>query len=162
MISRSRNFYIVLFLAAALFTDAIAEEETTEEHTNVDRNSLSSIRLPNDMSLPANMLQLITAAGALVLGFVGVAVVLSLVLPVFGVRLCHILGTCDTYSTTAYSSGIGPSYDAYGTTGTYNQPTLSYASNAFQKRSLEYVGPILKALSAAYDKYAVPIVKKKE
>jgi hypothetical protein len=29
-------------------------------------------------------------------------------------------------------------------------------------RSLEYVGPILKALSAAYDKYAVPIIKKKD
>lgn len=28
-----------------------------------------------------------------------------------------------------------------------------YGNNAFRKRSLEYVGPILKMLSAAYDKY---------
>lgn len=35
-------------------------------------------------------------------------------------------------------------------------------SHSFYFRSLEYVGPILKALSAAYDKYAVPIIKKKE
>jgi len=83
------------------------------------------------MSLPANMLQLVTAAGALVLGFIGVAVVLSLVLPLFGIRFCHLVGTCDHLSTTAYS---GHNYDAYSTAGSYNQPSLSYASNNFQKR----------------------------
>jgi hypothetical protein len=87
------------------------------------------------MSLPANMLQLVTAAGALVLGVIGVAVVLSLVLPLFGVRLCHLMGTCDHFGTTGYSgSVVGHNYDAYGTAGTYNQPSLSYASNSFQKR----------------------------
>jgi hypothetical protein len=35
-------------------------------------------------------------------------------------------------------------------------------AHSFHFRSLEYVGPILKALSTAYDKYAVPLIKKKE
>lgn len=89
----------------------------------------------DDMSLPANMLQLVTAAGALVLGFIGVAVVLSLILPLFGVRFCNLVGTCDHFTTTAYSgTGMGHNYDAYSTAGTYNQPSLSYATNNFQKR----------------------------
>lgn len=87
------------------------------------------------MSLPANMLQLVTAAGALVLGFIGVAIVLSLILPFFGVRFCNLVGTCDHLGTTAYSgTGMGHNYDAYSTAGTYNQPSLSYATNNFQKR----------------------------
>ena len=89
-----------------------------------------------DMSLPANMLQLVTAAGALVLGVVGVAVVASLILPLFGVRLCHLVGTCDHLSTTAYSgTGVGHNYDAYTTAGTFNQPySLTYGSGSFQRR----------------------------
>ncbi|PNF29195.1 hypothetical protein B7P43_G10786 [Cryptotermes secundus] len=163
MACKIHDFYLMLFLMAVLYTSACAEEGTEDETVSVDRNSLSSIRLPNDMSLPANMLQLVTAAGALVLGFIGVAVVLSLILPLFGVRFCNLVGTCEHFTTTAYSgTGMGHNYDAYSTAGTYNQPSLSYATNNFQKRSLEYVGPILKALSAAYDKYAVPLIKKKE
>jgi hypothetical protein len=81
------------------------------------------------------MLQLVTAAGALVLGFIGVAVVLSLILPLFGIRLCNLTGTCDHLGTTPYSgTGVGHNYDAYSTAGTYNQPALSYATNNFQKR----------------------------
>lgn len=96
---------------------------------------MNGLYVLDDMSLPANMLQLVTAAGALVLGFIGVAVVLSLILPLFGVRFCHLVGTCDHFGTTAYSgSGVGHNYDAYGTAGTYNQPSLSYANNNFQKR----------------------------
>ena len=89
-----------------------------------------------DMSLPSNMLQLVTAAGALVLGVVGVAVVASLILPLFGVRLCHLVGTCDHLSTTAYSgTGVGHNYDAYTTAGTFNQPSsLTYGSGSFQRR----------------------------
>ena len=88
------------------------------------------------MSLPANMLQLVTAAGALVLGFVGVAIVASLILPLFGVRLCHLVGTCDNLSTTAYSgTGVGHNYDAYTTAGTFNQPSsLTYGTGSFQRR----------------------------
>jgi hypothetical protein len=89
-----------------------------------------------DMSLPANMLQLVTAAGALVLGFVGVAVVASLILPLFGVRLCHFVGNCDNLSTTAYSgTGAGNNYDAYTTAGTFNHPSsLNYANSNYQSR----------------------------
>ena len=75
------------------------------------------------------MLQLVVAAGALVLGVVGVAIILSLVLPLFGVKLCHLLGTCESFAATAYT---GHNYDTYNAGGTYNQPL--YANTAFQKR----------------------------
>ncbi|PSN32991.1 hypothetical protein C0J52_21123 [Blattella germanica] len=155
MIFQRHHIFLTVLLGVTLWASSFAEEDVHSESTNSDKNV---IKLPGDVSLPANMLQLVTAAGALVLGFVGVAVILSLVMPLFGIRLCHLLGTCDNFAsaTTAYS---GHNYD-YSTAGTYSQPL--YSNTAFQKRSLEYVGPILKALSAAYDKYAVPIIKKKE
>lgn len=133
------------------------------------------------------MVQTLAVAGAVVVGLVGAAAVLALVLPMFGIRLCYLLGTCDSYAAHAYLAPAA--YDAYA----YSQPvyasaayaksydgatnelpysyegypqhtpqvaayptTNSVAANAYQKRSLEYVGPILKMLSNAYEKYNIP------
>ncbi|KAJ9597691.1 hypothetical protein L9F63_011457 [Diploptera punctata] len=151
----AHKFFICTIVLLAVVKSSLSNDE--DQHSEVSNTDKNSIKLPGDLSLPSNMIQLVVAAGALVLGVVGVAIILSLVLPLFGVRICNFLGTCESFTTTAYA---GPTYDTYNTAGTYNQPL--YGNTAFQKRSLEYVGPILKALSTAYDKYALPIIKKKD
>ncbi|KAK3912623.1 Chromo domain-containing protein 1 [Frankliniella fusca] len=148
---------------------------------------LTALQLPSSLNLSHNMVQTLAVAGAVVVGLVGAAAVLALVLPMFGIRLCYLLGTCDSYAAHAYLAPAA--YDAYA----YSQPvyasaayaksydgatnelpysyesypqhtaqvaayptTNSVAANAYQKRSLEYVGPILKMLSNAYEKYNIP------
>lgn len=47
MACKTHEFYLILLLVAVFYTSACAEEGTEEEPVPVDRNSLSSIRLPS-------------------------------------------------------------------------------------------------------------------
>ncbi|XP_049794861.1 uncharacterized protein LOC126209727 [Schistocerca nitens] len=154
-------FYVILLLcvSASSYADDTAEDDSEP----LDRHSLPVMNLPED--LPANVMYFLASAGAIILAVLVIAAILSLILPLFGIKLCYLLGTCEHVTYFSQPLGaVGTQYDAYANGGTFNNPVPStaYSSSAYQKRSLEYVGPILKALSAAYEKYAVPLVKKKE
>lgn len=71
------------------------------------------------------MMQTLAVAGAVVVGLVGTAVILALVLPMFGFRMCYLFGTCDTY---AHAYLAPTAYDAYA----YSQPV--YTNTAYAKR----------------------------
>jgi hypothetical protein len=47
MAFKTYDFCLLLLLVAVLYTGACAEEESEDETVSVDRNSLSSIRLPS-------------------------------------------------------------------------------------------------------------------
>lgn len=47
MACKTHDFYFIILLAAVLYSSACAEETTEDESVPVDRNSLSSIRLPS-------------------------------------------------------------------------------------------------------------------
>jgi hypothetical protein len=47
MAFKAYDLYIILLLVAVLYTSACAEGEPEDETVSVDRNSLSSIRLPS-------------------------------------------------------------------------------------------------------------------
>lgn len=67
-------------------------------------------------------------------------------------RFCSLFGNCDSTSGE-YPAGVGHNLQDPRMINNYNMyPTTSYA-RSLQKRSLEYMGPILKTLAAAYDQY---------
>ncbi|XP_063220528.1 uncharacterized protein LOC134529901 [Bacillus rossius redtenbacheri] len=115
--------------------------------------TLSSFEFPGDLALSSSALHLMAAAGAALLGVVALLGVATLLLPVFGLRACQLVGSCD--QQPAYSPA--QPYEAYSA-ATFNQP----AYPEYQQRSLDYVGPILEALSSAYDKYDKMSVKEKQ
>ncbi|XP_047005001.1 uncharacterized protein LOC124623558 isoform X1 [Schistocerca americana] len=161
-------FYVILLLciSASSYADDTAEDDSEP----LDRHSLPVMNLPVGLrtvteDLPANVMYFLASAGAIILAVLVIGAILSLILPLFGIKLCYLLGTCEHVTYFSQPLGaVGTQYDAYANGATFNNPVPStaYSSSAYQKRSLEYVGPILKALSAAYEKYAVPLVKKKE
>jgi len=81
---------------------------------------------------------------AVILGLF-VLVLGALVLPLFGVSLGSLFGD-DAGTDTGY--GYGYEQPQTG----YEQPATGYGSS-FSKRSIEMLGPVMEALSAAYKKY---------
>ncbi|GLH02256.1 Uncharacterized protein GBIM_08274 [Gryllus bimaculatus] len=173
---------LLLCSLVALAAAAASEDNSLDEpHTNtVDRTSstVSAIQLPGagtlragDFSLSNNFVSGLVTAGAVVLGVLGVAAVLAILLPLFGVKLCYLTGTCDplgpqgvfvaSQPLPAAPAGSPHAYDAYNAAAYNNAASAGYPSTSYQRRSLEYVGPILKALSTAYDKYAAPRLLRK-
>ncbi|KAK9506924.1 hypothetical protein O3M35_008772 [Rhynocoris fuscipes] len=146
-------------------------QEEVEDAENVDRNTLSQTTQSNevmfansgmnagDLNIPGSLVQLLANGGAVAAGILVVAALALMVMPAFGVRACSIFGGCDSPSYQAYSTSpnsVYSDYQGYSQGGTYNNPV-------YQRRSLEYIGPILKALGNAYDKYnraATPTVTK--
>ena len=131
-----------------------------------------------ELTISDGLLRALGTAGVLITGIAGIAAILSFLLPMFGFRSCMLFGTCDSsYDTTAYSNVNSNSiYDTQGwvkdieniflcdkkgvvvVVKKMNIPYFRYGNyqyngNPYKKRSLEYVGPILKMLTAAYDKY---------
>lgn len=81
-------------------------------------------------------MHMVATAGAVILGVIAVALVLALVLPLFGVKLCYLLGTCDHITFISPAGGVAQGYDAYSNTATFNNPNPAYASTSYQRRSV--------------------------
>ncbi|KAG8256612.1 hypothetical protein J6590_091856 [Homalodisca vitripennis] len=95
------------------------------------------------------------AMGAVVV----LAILGALAMPLFGFQYCQLLGTCNNSLYTGYNNMY--QNDVYG-----QYPSSSYQSgNTYQKRSVDYMGPMLHMLKAAYDKYGqngAPSLSKKD
>ncbi|XP_046409149.1 uncharacterized protein LOC124174057 isoform X2 [Ischnura elegans] len=160
---------LVILLFLALSRVARAAEDDTDVAAPTDRLSISAEQLPSvDMSALSSIA---VSAGAAALGVAGLALVAYLILYMFGVKRCHLLGTCDALAAATahftnpppphvtaghYSSQMDTSpYGAYAPQQPQTNPPATYQheGNSFNKRSLEYVGPVLRSLASAYDKY---------
>ncbi|KAK6617968.1 hypothetical protein RUM43_012315 [Polyplax serrata] len=140
---------ILLFLTCT-FGLLLGQETTEEEQPQAAPQPQTGLTsLPQDFTLSDGLLRAVGTAGVLITGIAGIAALLSFLLPMFGFRSCMLFGTCDNgYETTGYNS--------VGSNSIYEQPGFNgyqYNGSPYKKRSLEYVGPILKMLSAAYEKY---------
>ncbi|XP_014249802.1 uncharacterized protein LOC106666835 [Cimex lectularius] len=153
----------ILFAALAfvvVLTHAADEIVEDDEPDAVDRNTVttSHSRLNvGDITLPNGLVTLLANGGAVAAGILAVAAIAMLLMPAFGLRMCSIFGNCDNPTYQAYSAApnsVYADYPGYAQSGTYNNPV-------YQKRSLEYIGPILKALGNAYEKYSKPAIIKK-
>ncbi|XP_039297853.1 uncharacterized protein LOC111056946 [Nilaparvata lugens] len=138
---------------ASTATTSSASTDATKD--NIDRNSNSAVAptpVPHnddsEMTL-SNILSNLTYHGGFVAaGVLALSALAAMIMPMFGLRLCSLIGTCDAvYPATSYASGYSndAAYAGYG--------QAMYSPSSYQKRSIEYIGPILKALSSAYDKY---------
>ncbi|KAI5713255.1 hypothetical protein M8J75_014915 [Diaphorina citri] len=117
---------------------------------------------PSELSfLPTGILGHLVTGGAVAIGVVIIVLIASLFYPFSSVKgLCDLTGSCppnsnyrvDTYPTPGVLSANTNTQYADSYNSPYSQPGAY--SPTYQKRSLEYVGPILKMLNAAYDKYA--------
>ncbi|KAL1464883.1 hypothetical protein WDU94_004491 [Cyamophila willieti] len=116
---------------------------------------------PGELSfLPNGFVGHLITGGAVAVGVIVIVLLASLFYPFSSVKgLCDVFQSCppnsnyrvDTYPTPGVlSANTNTQYqDTYNSP--YSQPGAY--SPTYQKRSLEYVGPILKMLNAAYDKY---------
>lgn len=89
---------------------------------------------------------IIATTTALVVVAAGVTAFIALILPLIAYKICYLLGSCNdsffTYVNRFVASDVSPRKN-------------------FDKRSAEYLGPILQALSVAYEKYERYETKKK-
>lgn len=83
------------------------------------------ILLDEISSLPGNLLSMVTNGGTVAAGLLAFAAVAMLVMPLFGFRMCSILGGCDPYQ--GYYNN-----DAYNSGG-YSQSSI-YTPSTYQKR----------------------------
>ncbi|XP_014293271.1 uncharacterized protein [Halyomorpha halys] len=126
-------------LVAYVCADDGSKLPEVDEH---DKNIIpQSTAHPSDFTFPNALTSFLTNGGIVAGAVLAIGALAVILAPIFGFKFCTLLGTCDS----GYSAG--PSYNDY--TG-YQQGTYN---PAYQKRSLEYIGPILKALGNAYDKY---------
>ncbi|XP_054266902.1 uncharacterized protein LOC128989070 [Macrosteles quadrilineatus] len=144
----------VLMLATLLAAEKAADSATTAAADKVDKTQVATTTTSpatNEYGIPHNLMQIISSGGTVVLGVVVLAAIAALIMPMFNLRLCQVLGNCDTYAGAAsgYSSNLYQN-DVYG-----QYPQASYPTpNTYQKRSVEYMGPVLQMLKTAYDKYS--------
>ncbi|XP_027841327.1 uncharacterized protein LOC114122766 isoform X2 [Aphis gossypii] len=142
------KFYAVFVVLAALAVHALADEtkdnsipatvsSAIDRATAVTKATISSEN-KNWSLIPNSYGAALAAGGAVVIGVVVLLAISAIVSPLFGYRLCQIFSTCDLPPAAA----TGYSTDAYQSfPPTYN------------KRSIEYVKPILQVLNSAYEKY---------
>ncbi|RZF39865.1 hypothetical protein LSTR_LSTR014164 [Laodelphax striatellus] len=153
---------VVCFLAlisistAATDTSSSSTTSTDTTKNSIDRNSNTVVATApahqnDDEQLSfGNMLSVLGHNGGFIAaGVLALSAIAAMVMPMFGLRFCSLIGTCDgIYPAASYASGYANDA-AYA--GGYGQ--AMYSPSSYQKRSIEYIGPILKALSSAYDKY---------
>ncbi|XP_075211050.1 uncharacterized protein LOC142318345 isoform X2 [Lycorma delicatula] len=142
-----QSLFALLFITGAVWASSNTSESKKED---VDRNSLAQSPLQassssNDVSNNGNLIALLSNGGIAAVGLLSFAAVVMVILQLFGFRWCSILGSCGDLHQNGY---YGDGYNSGG----YSQSSY-YTPSTYQKRSLEYIGPILKALSSAYDKY---------
>ncbi|XP_025193065.1 uncharacterized protein LOC112593045 isoform X2 [Melanaphis sacchari] len=140
------KFYVVFGVLAALALNALADEtkdsipatvsSAIDRATAVTKATISSDS-KNWSLIPNSYGAVLAAGGAVVIGVVVLLAISAIVSPLFGYKLCQIFSTCDVPpAATGYSADAYQSFPP-----TYN------------KRSIEYVKPILQVLNSAYEKY---------
>jgi len=66
------------------------------------------------MSIPPAMVTVFAAIGAVVVAVVGAGAIAAIVLSLFGIRMCYILGTChDPYGFIGAATPYEMPYPAY-------------------------------------------------
>ncbi|XP_025193064.1 uncharacterized protein LOC112593045 isoform X1 [Melanaphis sacchari] len=141
------KFYVVFGVLAALALNALADEtkdsipatvsSAIDRATAVTKATISSDSNENWSLIPNSYGAVLAAGGAVVIGVVVLLAISAIVSPLFGYKLCQIFSTCDVPpAATGYSADAYQSFPP-----TYN------------KRSIEYVKPILQVLNSAYEKY---------
>ncbi|XP_026807427.1 uncharacterized protein LOC113550031 isoform X1 [Rhopalosiphum maidis] len=141
------KFYAVFGVLAALALNALADEtkdsipatvsSAIDRATAVTKATIASDTNETWSLIPSSYGAALAAGGAVVIGVVVLLAISAIVSPLFGYRLCQIFSTCDVPA-----AGTGYSADAY----------QSYPPT-YNKRSIEYVKPILQVLNSAYEKY---------
>lgn len=142
------------FLASLLMLAGWVAAQTSPD--NLSDNSLANVNLEErDIPEPgaygrhpitwnSSRYAVIATVTAIVVVAAGLVAVSAFILPLLTYKLCYIFGDCDQ-SFFYY-------VDRFVTEGDVRK--------SVQKRSLEYLGPVMEALSAAYEKYASPELKK--
>ncbi|XKL62260.1 hypothetical protein PGB90_002093 [Kerria lacca] len=134
---------------------------TNTTAVNEKKPSYSVPFLSEDISWKSGLEQSLTLGGIIVAGLVILGGLAWLLAPIFGYRICTLLGNCEVPSITHSTGGNlqDPSH-TNSFSDTYNTPYVSYAPG-YRKRSLNYIGPILKTLASAYEKYELTSETKK-
>lgn len=139
----------VLTFLFLLCAPALAEELDNNLTDNVnsrdDNNPKTQLLELPQHPITWNSYNIIATATAVVLVAAGLTALTALVLPLITYKICYLLGSCDKGFFTYVDRFIAAD----------DNPRKN-----LQKRSLEYVGPILQALSAGYEKYGSPEIKK--
>ncbi|CAB3359920.1 Hypothetical predicted protein [Cloeon dipterum] len=172
---------IFLAVVVAVVLAAPAEEETgvAEVDNGMERSSNASntLTLPGigDVSLSGTSLLHGFLVGSFALfAVVGLATVLTLILPWFGLRKvidnwsCALTGSCgyDPYNGNQLAYDHYQNYQQPAPTAYQQQQTAAaagYSANpspTYHQRSSDLLNPILQALSSAYERYGpTPVVK---
>ncbi|XP_060872533.1 uncharacterized protein LOC132946511 [Metopolophium dirhodum] len=141
------KFYAVFGVLAALALHALADETkdsvpatvsaAIDRATAVTKATISNDNNENWSLIPNSYGAALATGGVVVIGVVVLLAISAIVSPLFGYRLCQIFSTCEVPpAATGYSADAYQSFPP-----TYN------------KRSIEYVKPILQVLNSAYEKY---------
>lgn len=125
--------WIVAIAAFALFATVVRAEEVEAEEGD-PRLGYITVNSDGSTSLTFNATSIQNA------------VILGLFIIVLGALLVPLLGGFDDYSS---GYGYGNEQSSYG--NSYDTPSSGY--NTYSKRSAEFMGPVLDALSSAYKKY---------
>ncbi|KAF6211278.1 hypothetical protein GE061_014395 [Apolygus lucorum] len=149
----NRSALLLVFLAVCSLAYAADETNAVDSSHDAEEKSTTvpATQTSSDITIPGSLVQMLMNGGAVAAGIVVVATLATLIWPVLQQRMCNVFGTCDNiyaaapYPATAYQQDYAQS--AYGQGGTFNNPTN------YQKRSIEYLTPVLKALGNAYEKY---------
>ncbi|XP_050435623.1 uncharacterized protein LOC126842625 [Adelges cooleyi] len=141
-------FAVLVTLALHACAEDAKEVTTSTSSSAIDRATSilkASVLNDNDASkwsvVPSGYGSALATGGAVVIGVVVLLAIAAVVSPLFGYRLCQIFSTCDAATGQSFS---GDGYSGYASAPSYS---------TYQKRSIEYVGPILQALNSAYEKY---------
>ncbi|XKL69088.1 hypothetical protein PGB90_006857 [Kerria lacca] len=131
--------------------------ETQKSNATIAAEKKPTYSVPfisNDLSSWKTDVGQVLVIGSIVISsLVIIGVVAWLLSPVLGYRLCTILGNCET-EVVSYSNGgnLQNFMQPNAFPNVYNTYDSAY-NGGYQKRSLNYVGPILKTLASAYEKY---------
>jgi len=140
------KFYAIFSVLVALALHTFAEEtkdsipatvsSAIDRATAVTKATVASDNKTWSL-IPSSYGAALAAGGAVVIGVVVLLAISAIVSPLFGYKLCQIFSTCDVPpAATGYNADAYQSFPP-----TYN------------KRSIEYVKPILQVLNSAYEKY---------
>jgi hypothetical protein len=132
--------WIYAIAAVALFAaSAVRATEVEEDEEGDARLGFITVNSDGTTSLTFNATSI---QNAVILGLF-IIILGALLVPLFG----GALG--GTGGGTGYGYGGGAEQSGYASGGAYEQP----AASGYTKRSAEFLGPVLDALSSAYKKY---------
>ncbi|KAM7249441.1 hypothetical protein ACFE04_008343 [Oxalis oulophora] len=107
----------------------------------------------DDLSWKNGFEQALAVTGIIIGSFVILGGLAWLLTPVFGYRICTILGNCESPVLTHSGGNLqDPGQANAYPSDMYNSVVSPYMSG-YRKRSLRYVGPLLKTLASAYEKF---------